>query len=94
MCTTLPVLKNLTIRSASPVPRRGSKYRDWANLVRARMRVWIAQNLGRYGPITPNHAFHVSVFWTEYGTEYAVRRDDLGANLGTDPSHELRKTDP
>ena len=43
---------------------------------------WIAQNLKSYGPITPNHAkFHVSALCTEY----AVRRDDLGADLGYRP---------
>ena len=50
------------------------------------MKVWIAQNLERCGSITPNHVFHVSAL----GKEYAVRRDDLGANLGPDPSHDSR----
>ena len=50
---------------------------------------WIAQNLKNYGPITPNHAFHVSAL----GTEYAVRRDDLGADLGYRPIARIEEED-
>jgi len=53
------------------------------------MRMWIAQSLERYGPITPNHVFHVSAL----GTESAVRRDDLGANLGYRPIARIEEED-
>jgi hypothetical protein len=56
---------------------------------RARMRIWIAQNLERYGPITTNHVFHVSALWTEY----AVQRDNLGANLGYRPIARIKEED-
>ena len=77
ICATLPILKSLTIRSASPEHYRGARCGYGGKDHNAR-RIWIAQNLESYGPVTPNHVFHVSALWTEY----AVRRDDLGANLG------------
>jgi len=89
ICTTLPVLKSLTIRSASPEHSRGSKCGTGASMHHARVRVCIAQNLERYGPITPNHGFHVSA----PRTEYAVRRDDTGANLGYRPIARIEEED-
>ncbi|EDR02862.1 uncharacterized protein LACBIDRAFT_332053 [Laccaria bicolor S238N-H82] len=70
ICATLPILKSLTMRSVLSEHSRG----NGANMQGA-MRVWIAQNLESYGPITPNHVFHVSTPGS--GTEYAVRRDNL-----------------
>ena len=89
ICANLPILKSLMIRSASPEQHRGARCGNGVNDHRARMRVWIAQNLESYGPITPNHVFHVSAL----GTEYAVRRDDLGANLGYRPIARIEEED-
>ncbi|EDR02835.1 uncharacterized protein LACBIDRAFT_295356 [Laccaria bicolor S238N-H82] len=77
ICATLPVLRSLTIRSAYPEYTRGDRFGSEATMHRARMRVWIAQNLESYGPITPNHVFDVSAL----GTKYA----------GTEPLHQLKK---
>jgi hypothetical protein len=74
------------MRGASPEHSRGSKCGYGAGMHRASMKLWIAQNLERYGPITPNHVFHVTALWTEY----AVRRDDLGANLGYRPIARIK----
>ena len=63
MHNSIPILKCLTIQSAPSKRNRGNQ-----TAVHRAMKVWIARNLERYGPITPNHVFHVSAV----GTEYAV----------------------
>ena len=83
MHNSIPILKCLTIQSAPSKRNRGNQ-----TAVHRAMKVWIARNLERYGPITPNHVFHVSAL----GKEYAVRRDDLGANLWYRPIARLKWT--
>ena len=70
----------LTIQSAPSERNRGNE-----TTAHRAMKVWIAQNLERYGPITPNHVFHVSALGEKnmrFGVTIWVR------TYGTDPSHD------